>query len=106
MTLRVDATPSFSLVGSVLKYLAVPLCFPLVVALYYGETVAPFLATILVTVTIGVGLERLDPDPDLRTREGFLMVAATWRSLPWKSRTRPVPAHPASCGAWPWIVRR
>ncbi|MDQ2053151.1 TrkH family potassium uptake protein [Halobellus sp. H-GB7] len=78
MTLRVDARASFSLVGSVLKYLAVPLCFPLVVALYYGETVAPFLATILVTVIVGVGLERLEPDPDLRAREGFLMVAATW----------------------------
>jgi len=81
MNFRVDARASFSLVGSVLKYLAVPLCFPLVVALYYGETVAPFLATILLTVTVGVGLERLDPDPDLRTREGFLMVAATWLAV-------------------------
>ncbi|WP_435186222.1 TrkH family potassium uptake protein [Halobellus sp. EA9] len=79
--LRVDARASLSLVGSVLKYLAVPLCLPLVVALYYGETVVPFVGTILVTVAVGVGLERLDPDPDLRAREGFLMVAATWLAV-------------------------
>ncbi|MFA1610370.1 TrkH family potassium uptake protein [Halobellus rubicundus] len=79
--LRVDTRASLSLVGSVLKYLAVPLCLPLVVALYYGETVVPFVGTILVTVAVGVGLERLDPDPDLRAREGFLMVAATWLAV-------------------------
>ncbi|MFD1684428.1 TrkH family potassium uptake protein [Halobellus litoreus] len=78
MAVRVDTRASLSLVGSVLKYLAVPLCFPLLVALYYGESVAPFLATIALTVTVGVGLQRLDPDPDLRTREGLLMVSLTW----------------------------
>ncbi|MFD1597647.1 TrkH family potassium uptake protein [Halobellus rarus] len=76
--LRVDYRASLSLVGSVLKYLAVPLCFPLVVALYYGETAVPFLATILLTVAVGVGLERLRPAPDIRAREGFLMVGFTW----------------------------
>ncbi|MFB6092263.1 MAG: TrkH family potassium uptake protein [Haloquadratum sp.] len=81
MKLRVDAAASLSLVGSVLKYLAVPLCLPLVVALYYGEPIAPFVATIAVTVAVGVGLERLDPDPTLRAREGFLMVAATWLAV-------------------------
>ncbi|MGQ4554720.1 potassium transporter TrkG [Halobellus sp. GM3] len=80
-TLRVDTRASLSLVGSVLKYLAIPLCVPLLVALYYGETVAPFLATMGLTVLVGVGLERLDTDPDLRAREGFLMVALTWLSV-------------------------
>ncbi|SDX57793.1 TrkH family potassium uptake protein [Halobellus clavatus] len=81
MKLRVDARASLSLVGSVLKYLAVPLCLPLVVALYYGDPVAPFVATIALTVVAGVGLERLDPDPEIRPREGFLMVAATWLAV-------------------------
>ena len=81
VTLRVDTRASLSLVGSVLKYLAVPLCIPLVVALYYGETVVPFLATMALTVAVGIALERLDPDPDLRAREGFLMVALTWLSV-------------------------
>ncbi|WP_144901988.1 TrkH family potassium uptake protein [Halobellus captivus] len=79
--LRVDVRASLSLVGSVLKYLAVPLCLPLVVALYYGETVVPFVATIALTVAVGVGLERLHRDPDLRAREGFLMVALTWLTV-------------------------
>ncbi|MFC4356791.1 TrkH family potassium uptake protein [Halobium salinum] len=78
MRIRVDYRASLSLVGSVLKYLAVPLLFPLGIALAYGETVAPFLVTMTVTFLLGVGLERLDADPDLRAREGFLMVALTW----------------------------
>ena len=78
MKLRVDYRASLSLVGSVLKYLAVPLLIPIVTALAYGETILPFVVTILVTVALGVGLERLEPDPDILAREGFLMVGATW----------------------------
>jgi trk system potassium uptake protein TrkH len=75
---RVDYRASLSLVGSVLKYLTVPLLLPLAVALAYGESVVPFVLTMVVTAALGVGLESLRPDPDLRPREGFLMVALTW----------------------------
>jgi trk system potassium uptake protein TrkH len=81
MTVRVDYRASLSLVGSVLKYLAVPLAIPMAVALAYGESVAPFLVTILVAVGIGIGLERLRPEPDIGAREGFLMVAVTWLAV-------------------------
>jgi len=81
MAIRVDYRASLSLVGSVLKYLAVPLALPLVVALVYGESVVPFLVTMLVTVAVGGGLERLRPEPDIGAREGFLMVAATWLAV-------------------------
>jgi trk system potassium uptake protein TrkH len=80
-SIRVDYRASLSLVGSVLKYLVVPLLFPVGIALAYGETVLPFAVTAVVTFVAGVGLERLDPDPDLRAREGFLMVAATWAAV-------------------------
>ena len=73
-----DYRASLSLVGSVLKYLTVPLLLPLAVALAYGESVVPFVLTMVVTAALGVGLESLRPDPDLRPREGFLMVALTW----------------------------
>jgi trk system potassium uptake protein TrkH len=76
--LRVDYRASLSLVGSVLKYLTVALAFPLAVALAYGETVVPFVVTGVVSLGLGVALERLDPDPDIGAREGFLMVGATW----------------------------
>ncbi|MFB6196039.1 MAG: TrkH family potassium uptake protein [Haloplanus sp.] len=81
MPIRVDYRASASLVGGILKYLAVPLSIPLVVSLAYGESIVPFLVTILLTVTVGWGLERLRPDPDIRAREGFLMVAVTWLAV-------------------------
>jgi trk system potassium uptake protein TrkH len=76
--IHVDWRASLALVGTVLKYLAVPLLFPLVLAIYYGDGVLPFAITIAVTVTAGFGLERLDHARDIGAREGFLMVASTW----------------------------
>ncbi len=81
MNLRVDWRASLSLVGTVLKYLAVPLVLPLLAGLYYGDGIATFGAVIVLTVFVGYGLERLDPDPDLGAREGFLMVALTWLAV-------------------------
>ncbi|ESP89423.1 TrkH family potassium uptake protein [Candidatus Halobonum tyrrellensis] len=81
MNVRVDYRASLSLVGTVVRYLSVPLFAPLVVSLYYGETVAPFVVAVLLAVVVGGGLERLDPDPDLGAREGFLMVALTWLAV-------------------------
>ncbi|SHG98674.1 TrkH family potassium uptake protein [Halobaculum gomorrense] len=78
MNIRVEYRASLSLVGTVVRYLSVPLVAPFFVSLYYGESVAPFAVTILLTLLVGSGLERLDPDPDIGAREGFLMVAATW----------------------------
>ena len=91
MNIRVDYRASLSLVGTVVRYLSVPLLAPLIVSLYYGETVAPFVVTILLAGTVGFGLERLDPDPDLGAREGFLMVAVTWLAV-------------ACVGAVPYLV--
>ena len=98
---------SLSLVGTVLRYLSVPLLVPLFVSVYYGETVAPFVVTILVTAFLGTSLERLDPDPDIGAREGLLMVALTWLmvaavgAIPYLVETYGVPgiapaAHPLS----------
>ena len=78
MTVRVDYKVSISLVGSVLKYLTVPLVIPLVVALWYGESIMPFIATMILTGTVGFTLDRIDHNPDIRPREGLLMVALTW----------------------------
>ena len=81
LDLRVDWRSSISLVGSVLKYLAVPMVFPLLVAIYYGADALVFVATIAITVSIGLALERLEPDPDLGAREAFLMVGVTWLAV-------------------------
>jgi len=82
MQSHVDYRSAFSLVGTVLKYIAVPFAFPLLVALWYGESPLPFVVTILVALAVGEGLRRLCPDPDLGHREGFLLVGLTWLAVP------------------------
>ena len=81
MRTRVDWRVSVRLVGTVLKWLWVPLLLPLAVALYDGTAVLPFVGTILGTVVLGYGLEQLTAERDLRQREAFLMVALTWLSV-------------------------
>ena len=79
--LRVDWRASVSLVGTVVKWLAAAMLFPLLVGLYYGEGVATFLIAIALSISVGWALEQLDDDPDLGVREGFLMVALTWLAV-------------------------
>ena len=90
--IRVDWHASFDLVGRVLVYLAGPLAVPLVLAVYYGESVAPFLVAIAVTLVLGGGLRTLsDPDVDLGAREAFLAVSMIWLLI-------------AGVGAIPFVV--
>jgi trk system potassium uptake protein TrkH len=78
MTVRVNWRQSVSLVGTVVKYLAATMLIPLVVGLVYGDDVLVFVASILLTVTVGVGLERLHSDTELHPREALLFVALSW----------------------------
>jgi trk system potassium uptake protein TrkH len=71
-----------SLLGTVLKYIAVALLFPIIVAIFYRESVLPFITTIVVAFAVGTAFERLDPDPDLGHREGFLFIGLTWLAVP------------------------
>lgn len=82
MKIYVDYRACLSLVGTVLKYIAATLLFPIAVAIFYRESVLPFITTIVVTVTVGTVLERLDPEPDLGHREGFLFIGLTWLAVP------------------------
>jgi trk system potassium uptake protein TrkH len=77
--MKVDWRASLSLVGRVTKYIAVAVAVPIVTALVYdGRGIIPFLVTGVIAVVVGTLLERLDDDPNIGAREGFLMVAATW----------------------------
>ena len=89
--LRVNWRSSLSLVGRVLTYLAVPLVFPLLLAMYYGDGIAIFAVTIAVTVLVGKALESLGDAADFGAREGFLMVAVTWFAV-------------AAVGALPYVL--
>jgi trk system potassium uptake protein TrkH len=59
----------------------VPLLIPLGIALYDGTAVLPFALPILGTALLGLGLEQLTDEQDLRAREAFLMVSLTWLSI-------------------------
>ncbi|MFB6136146.1 MAG: TrkH family potassium uptake protein [Halobacteriaceae archaeon] len=89
--LRVDWRASAVFVGAVLRYLAVPLLVPALLAVAYGESVVPFLVPAALTAVVGFVLERLHADPDVGVREGFLVVAATWLAV-------------AVVGALPYVV--
>ena len=78
----VDARASLRVVGSVLKRIALAPAFPAVVALYYGESPWPFLAMLVVTAALGVGLEQLHPRTEIGHRETFLVVSLTWLVVP------------------------
>ncbi|GAA0656078.1 TrkH family potassium uptake protein [Salarchaeum japonicum] len=102
MSLRVRWRASLKLVGVVLKWLWVPLTAPLLVALYDGTPILPFVVPMAVTALLGVSLERIPEDADVHVREAFLMVALTWLSvavagsLPFLIAQNGVLAHPVN----------
>ncbi|MDR5673577.1 TrkH family potassium uptake protein [Halalkaliarchaeum sp. AArc-GB] len=78
MTWHIDWRASLSLVGTVIKYLAITMLIPLVVSLVYMEDIWVFVVSIGIAVSIGLVLERLDPDPDLGPQEALLLVSLAW----------------------------
>jgi trk system potassium uptake protein TrkH len=78
MRLRVNWRQSVALTGTVVKYLAAAMLLPLAVSLVYGEDTLVFLASITITVAIGLLLEQLESDIDLGPREAILFVSLVW----------------------------
>jgi trk system potassium uptake protein TrkH len=88
---RVNWRQSVALTGTVIKYLAVAMLLPLAISLIYGGDTVVFLVSIVVAVTVGLALERLDDDPELGAREALLLVALAWGAV-------------AFIGAIPYVV--
>jgi len=78
----VDWRESVALTGTVVKYLAVTMLIPLVVALIYGDDIAVFAVSIAAVVGIGLVLERAAPVQDLGSREALLFVSLSWVVVP------------------------
>ncbi|MFC7324357.1 TrkH family potassium uptake protein [Halorubrum rutilum] len=78
MSWGVNWKASVGLLGVGIKYLAVTMLVPLVVALAYGEDAGVFLASMALVAAIGFAVERVDPDPDLGPREALLFVSLAW----------------------------
>lgn len=78
--LVVDLLAVLSMVGKILRWLSLTLLAPIVVALIYGESVVPFVATLVLGFVAGYVLEvacgrRSD---DVTVREAFAVVAFAW----------------------------
>ena len=82
--LGVDVGSALDLVGGVLKYVGATFVVPLAVALVLGERWWPFLVGGLVTIAVGVFLDRITRGTreQVGPREGFLVVALIWLLVP------------------------
>ena len=81
MTFYLDWRASMSLLGTVVKYLALTMLVPLAVAVVYGEDIWVFAASLVIALLIGVSLERLDTEPDLGPSEALLLVSLVWLTV-------------------------
>ena len=77
--LGVDVLSALNLVGALTKLLSIAFAFPLVLALLYGESVWPWLASAAVGGAFGAALEWMTRGRHrIGVREGFLVVSLTW----------------------------
>ena len=78
MTFYLDWRASVSLLGTIVKYLALTMLVPLAVAIIYGEDIWVFASSLVIALVAGIALERLDPDPDIGPTEALLLVSLAW----------------------------
>ena len=78
--LAVDVRASLNVVATLAKYLSLTVLLPAGVALGYGESPWPFLATAAIVGGVALAVERLTASEESRvgTREAFLIVSLTW----------------------------
>lgn len=81
--LGVDLLSSFNLVATLVKYLSIAFLLPMFFAIGVGEPFWPFLASGLITLGVGLGVQFATRGSDrVGIREGFLVVALLWLALP------------------------
>ena len=78
MTFYLDWRASVSLLGTIVKYLALTMLVPLTVAIIYGEDIWAFVAALMIALALGVGLEQFDEEPDLGPTDALLLVSLAW----------------------------
>ena len=78
MTFYLDWRASVSLLGTIVKYLALTMLVPLIVAVVYGDDIWVFGASLMIALVAGIALERLDPEPDIGPTEALLLVSLAW----------------------------
>ncbi|AAM04897.1 TPA: TrkH family potassium uptake protein [Methanosarcina acetivorans] len=71
----------FYVLGGLLRLLGLLMIVPLGVAYYYGESLTPFLVSIVITVLTGLILLSYKTDEDWMRKEGFAIVALGWLAV-------------------------
>ncbi len=66
------------MVGRTLLLKSACLLLPLFTALYYGETILPFLYTIAIILVVAIPLSVLKSNSQFFAKEGFVIVASIW----------------------------
>ena len=78
MQVSVNWRQSLALVGTVLKYLAVTMVIPSIVAIVYGDDLIVFLVSTAVIAAFGLTFERLEDGAELGAEEALLFVTLGW----------------------------
>ena len=81
MAFYCDWRASVSLLGTIVKYLALTMLVPLAVAVIYGEDSWVFVVSLVIALAVGLALERVDSDPDLGPTEALLLVSLSWLAV-------------------------
>jgi trk system potassium uptake protein TrkH len=82
MKLAVDLRSSLYLLAMILWWLGLALLAPLIVALIYGETLGPWLASLGITVGLGSLLRLVGrAGSEIAAREAFFVVSVSWLIL-------------------------
>ena len=68
----------FKIVGRVLTMEGIVMLIPMLVALYYGEDVMPFIISSTVVTIFGLNLACINASRDFYIREGFFTVGIIW----------------------------
>ncbi|WP_407357092.1 TrkH family potassium uptake protein [Methanolobus sp. WCC5] len=68
-----------NVLGGLLRFLGAIMIVPLLVAIYYGDPLAPFLVAVIITGMTGILLSRFNRSTEeWKIREGFAIVAFGW----------------------------
>ena len=67
-----------SVLGPVLKWFSAVFLVPVVVAVYHGTSVTPFLVPLGLSLGLGAAAEWVGGDSELTVEDGFLLVTLTW----------------------------
>lgn len=67
-----------SLLGEIVVLLGLTLILPMIVALTSGTSVKPFLIPMVISLGLGLFLRALDRNPEIGTKEAFLLVSLAW----------------------------